>query len=88
QHCMAALECTARIVSGDERATLGELVARRAAELGIPRPLDNAIEKMWGFASEMARHVREGQTPTREEAELVLSIAAALVTYMTQLPRR
>src|SRR5713101_2971668 len=60
QHCMAALECTARIVSGNERATLGEIIARHAAKLSIPRPLDDAIQKAWGYASEMARHVREG----------------------------
>ncbi len=87
QHCMAALECTARIVSGDERATLGEIINRRAADLGLPRPLDNAIEKMWGYASEVARHIREGQTPTRKEAELVLGIAASLVTYLSQRRR-
>lgn len=87
QHCMAALECTARIVSGDERATLGELIGRHAAALEIPRPLDNAIEGMWGYASEMARHVRESSSPTRREAELLLSISAALVTYLLQARR-
>ena len=57
QHCMAALECTARIVSGDDHATLGEIIQRRAAALGIPRPLDNAIEKNVGLL------FRDGQTP-------------------------
>ncbi len=84
QHCMAALECTARTVSGDERATLGEIIARHAAELEIPPPLDNAIERMWGYASEMARHLREGRVPAREEAELLLSTSAALITYLIQ----
>lgn len=84
QHCMAALECTARTVSGDERATLGEIIARHAGELEIPRPLANAIERMWGYASEMARHLREGRVPAREEAELLLSTSAALITYLIQ----
>ena len=87
QHCMAALECTARVVSGDERATLGEIIQRRAAELGIPRPLDNAIERMWGYASEMARHLREGRVPSREEAELLLNISASLINYLLQRNR-
>jgi hypothetical protein len=85
QHCMAALECTARVVAGIERATLGDLVQRHAAALGIPRPLDSAIDKMWGYASEMGRHLREGRVPSREEAELLLGISAALVNYL--LPR-
>src|SRR5438552_901413 len=37
QHCMAALECTARILAHDPRATLGEIVHRRSAALGMPR---------------------------------------------------
>lgn len=87
QHCMAALECTARVVTGDERATLGDLIQRHAAALGIPRPLDNAIERMWGYASEMGRHLREGRVPSREEAELLLGISAALVNYLLQRNR-
>lgn len=88
QHCMAALECTARAVSGDEQATLGEIMDRRAADIGIPRPLDNAIKKMWGYASEVARHVREGRVPSREEAELLLSTSAALVSYLIQVQQQ
>lgn len=88
QHCMAALECTARSVSSDERATLGEIIGRHGARLEIPRPLDNAIEKMWGYASEMARHVREGRVPAREEAELLLSTSAALISYLIQKDQR
>lgn len=87
QHCMTALECTARIVSGDEQATLGEIIRRRAADIGIPRPLDGAIEQMWGYASEMARHLREGRVPSREEAELLLNVSAALISYLLQRNR-
>ena len=84
QHCMAALECIARTVSDDERATLGEIIQRHAAEIGIPRPLDAAIERMWGYASEMARHLREGRVPAREEAEFLLSVSASIIAYLLQ----
>jgi hypothetical protein len=84
QHCMAALECVARVVSHDERATLGEIIQRHGADIGIPKPLDAAIDKMWGYASEMARHLREGRVPAREEAEFLLSVSASLVTYLLQ----
>jgi AbiJ N-terminal domain 4 len=87
QHCMAALECTARSVSGDQRATLGEVIERHGARIGIPAPLDNGIERMWGYASEMARHLREGRLPSREEAELLLNISAALTLYLVQKNR-
>jgi hypothetical protein len=88
QHCMAALECVAREVSGDARATLGTIIQRHGAAIGIPRPLDTAIEQMWGYASEMARHIREGRVPTREEAEFLLSMSASIITYLLQRNRR
>lgn len=87
QHCMAALEATARVLANDPRATLGEIVGRRAAELGIPRPLDSALQQIWGYASEMGRHLREGRDPTREEAELLLGTASTMITYLLQRRR-
>ena len=55
QHSMAALECVARVACGDDKATLGEIM-KRYRDL-IPKPLDEAITKIWGFASENARHL-------------------------------
>lgn len=88
QHGIAALECVARVVSGDERATLGEIIRRHGVELGIPKPMDSALEKMWGYASEEARHVREGRVPKREDAEFILSVSASVVTYLLQKRQR
>jgi hypothetical protein len=79
---MGALECTAREATGDARATLGE-VLRRHSDL-LRRPIDEAISKLWGYASEMARHVREGRVPERPEAELLVGTAALLCTYLAK----
>ena len=38
--------------------------------------------KIWGTGR--ARHVREGPEPSREDAELVVGLAAVLVTYLTR----
>jgi hypothetical protein len=65
-HAMAALECTAREVAGDHRATLGEILKRYPAT--VPRPLDESLSRMWGYASEVARHLREGGAPSLPEA--------------------
>ena len=78
QHAMAALECVARDVSADPNKTLGQLVS----QLGLPRPLDTALEKLWGFASEQGRHIREGRQLRFEEAELVVTTAAAVSVYL------
>lgn len=83
QHAIAALECTARDVTGEPNFTLGRLVPR----LRLAPPLDTAIEKLWGYASERARHIREGQKVVTEEAELVVSVACAVCTFLTKRDR-
>lgn len=84
QHSMAALECVARDVSGAPKPTLGTLLKNYSAELAIPPPLDQAVEKAWGYASEVGRHLQEGREPSAEEAELVTTICAAVVTYLVK----
>jgi len=80
QHSLACLECVCREVTGDKRATLGELIKKFPGI--VPKPLDNAIEKIWGFTSEQGRHLREGNEPAYLEAELVVELTAALATYL------
>jgi hypothetical protein len=80
QHAMAALECTARDVTGEPNSTLGALLPR----LDLPRPLDVAVDKLWGFASDRARHLREGQNVDDLEAELVVSVACAVSVFLAR----
>jgi AbiJ N-terminal domain 4 len=80
QHGLAALECVMRDVCGDPKATLGTLLSRHRGT--IPSPLNQAVEKIWGFASEQGRHVREGDEPSIEEAELAVHVAGAVATYL------
>ncbi len=82
QHSLAAVECVMRDVCGDPRATLGTLLDRYRGR--IPAPLDQAVEKIWGFASEQGRHLREGREPNLEEAEFAVHVAAATATYLSK----
>lgn len=75
---MAALECVARDVCGDEQATLGEIIKRY---LGT-KPLDDSVAKAWGYAYEIARHIREGRKTERKDVELVVGLAATVATYL------
>lgn len=84
QHSMAALECVARDISGDPNQTLGALMKTHGIKLAIPRSLDAAVEKAWGYASEVGRHLQEGREPSAEEAELVTTVCAAVVTYLVK----
>lgn len=80
-HSYAALECVARAVSGDEKLTPGDFVKRHYGE--IPPPLDKAVEKLWGFASDKGRHSREGQEPNLAEVQLAVHVAASVATYLS-----
>jgi hypothetical protein len=82
QHAMASLECVARDVTGDPQATLGDILKRYPGML--PPPLDNALSKLWGFASEQGRHLREGRVPGYEEAEVVVQVAATVAQYLSK----
>ncbi|MCH7807801.1 MAG: hypothetical protein IIB60_01145 [Planctomycetes bacterium] len=79
---MATLECVMREYCGSPNRTLGEII-KKHPEL-LPKPLDTALSKVWGYASDTARHAKEGSNPTREEAELVVGLAAVMSTYLIQ----
>jgi hypothetical protein len=79
---MGALECVAREVSGDPKSTLGEII-KRHPDL-CPQPLRESIAKAWGYASDNARHGREGVVVARAEAEFVVGFSASLCSYLVQ----
>lgn len=80
QHAMAALECVARDATGEKTRTLGAVLSRHPDLL--PRPVDTAVEKLWGYSSEWGRHLQEGRDPGREEAMLIVGIAASISNYL------
>ncbi|MCC7142215.1 MAG: hypothetical protein IT349_08960 [Candidatus Eisenbacteria bacterium] len=82
QHAMAALECVAREAADDPKGTLGELLKRHPNLL--PKPLDAAVAKVWGYASEQGRHLREGADPGHGEAELVVGLSSVVVAYLAE----
>ena len=84
QHAMAALEATARKVTGQPNPTLGKLIST----LNLPAPLDKAVHKLWGYASEYGRHIREQQDRRRLPLR-VSSPASGDITYShpTRVPK-
>jgi hypothetical protein len=80
QHAMAALECVARDITNQPNLTLGDWLKRNPQV--FPAPLGAAVEKLWGYASEYGRHVREGRPPNFEEAEMVVGIAGSLTVFL------
>ena len=82
QHALAALECVARTISG-KNETLGKLIADNPKL--IPKPLDEAVKKIWGYASEKGRHLREGHLPSFHEALFIVGLSTSLVTFLDEL---
>ncbi len=82
QHAMASLECVARKISGECTLTLGKIMDQN--KITIPPPLDVAVIKAWGYASEYGRHLQEGRDPEFEEAELIVGICASIGNYLVK----
>lgn len=82
QHSVAALECLCREITGKKSLTLGKLINTHSQI--ILKPLDKVVGGLFGFASEQGRHLREGEAPDYEEAELVVHLSASLCTYLTK----
>ena len=80
QHAMAAAECVSREFADKPEGTLGKIIKRNPGL--FPPPLDKGVDKLWGYASEQGRHLREGREPGYEEAELVVTVAAGVITYL------
>jgi hypothetical protein len=84
-HAASALEAVARDLTGDANVTLGD-VLKRNPQL-VPEPLNAALQKIWGFASERARHAAEGKVPSFNEAELVVGLSSQIVVYLERQAR-
>jgi len=81
QHAGAALECLARDICGDPKKTFGELV--KAYPDSFPEePLRTALEKIWGYASNNGRHLKEGHVPSFNQAMLIVGQVASLANYL------
>ena len=76
-HAFGAMEAVARYVHNSEK-TFGELVKL----LDIPKPLDTALEKLWGYSSNYARHVSPTNVPNLGEATLVVHLSSAICRYL------
>ncbi len=83
RHAIAALEAYCRDELGDPNAN----VTTRIVELKLPKPLDEALLKLWAYANDQARHMRDSNNPGNAEAELVVSVAAAAIVYISARKR-
>jgi hypothetical protein len=84
-HACSALEALARDLTADSSATFGQ-ITQRYPQL-FPAPLNSAFDKIWGFASDRARHATQGREPTFSEAELVVGLCSQAIVYLERQSR-
>lgn len=82
QHATAALEAVARRLSGREKLTLGQIAAKHA-DL-FPPPMDEVVQKLWGYASEQARHGREERELNFADVQLAVGVCAVLCNHLIE----
>ena len=82
QHATAAVECILRNITGEHNATLGQILKKRK-DIILP-PLNILVEKAWGYASDKARHVREGVILDYSEAEFVVTQFISVANFLTK----
>jgi len=81
-HATGAIECVLHDITG-QGMTLGEYLNRHRNL--FPGSIQKALHGLWGFSSEEgARHGREGTEPSRDDAEFIVAIAAAVTTYLNR----
>lgn len=82
-HAFAALESVCGKITGTSGATFGDII--KANQSLFPQPMGSALEKMWGYASNHARHQTEHRKPPDiHEAYLLVGTIAAAIIYVTK----
>lgn len=80
-HACAALESLCRKLTNSGNTTLGDIIKNNRTL--FPQPLDQALEKMWGYASHNARHGNEARQLDIHEAYLVVGTIASAIIYVS-----
>lgn len=89
-HAMSAFECVARELTGEPRASMEEILRHHPHML--PRPVENAMNQLWTYVSRQALvwgrgekkawYFAEVAEPAREDAEMIVALAATMTTYL------
>jgi hypothetical protein len=78
------IEYTPEEIRENTHHTFGTFL-QRYADLFPSEDFREGFQRLWKYANnEGSRHGKEGIEPARDEAELIVSLAAALVTYLNR----
>lgn len=84
---VSAMESVGRIIVNNEKALLSEIIKELAKKGTIPKPLDQAIQKVYAYRGDQpgVAHGLVGTSKvTIDEAEFVLAMSAAIIIYLVK----
>jgi hypothetical protein len=82
---VSAIESIGRIIIGDEKPLLDNIVKELAEKGVIPKPLDQVIQKLYAYRGNEPAIAHGAPTPSKVtiyEAEFVLALSAASIIYL------
>ena len=84
---VAAIESVGRIIVGDEKALLDDIIKDMAKKEIIPKPLDQTIQKIYAYRGDqpgVAHGLVGASKVTIDEAEFILAFSAAAIIYLAK----
>ncbi len=84
---VSAIESVGRIIVNDDKALLSDIIKDMANKGIIPKPLDQAIQKIYAYRGDQpgVAHGLVGTSKvTVDEAEFVLAMSAAIIIYLVK----
>ena len=87
---VSAIESVGRIIVNDDKALLSDIIKDMARNKIIPKPLDEAIQKVYAYRGDQpgVAHGLVGTSKvTIDDAEFVLAMSAAIIIYLVKKRR-
>ncbi len=84
---VAAIESVGRVIVGDEKALLSEIINKAVRSEVIPKPLDQTFQKVYAYRGNepgVAHGAVDASKVTEAEAELILAMSAAMIIYLVK----
>ena len=84
---VSAIESVGRIIVNNDKALLSDIIKDMAKNELIPRPLDEAIQKIYAYRGDQGgiTHGLVGESKvTIDEAGFVLAMSAAIIIYLVK----
>ncbi|MBA7664993.1 hypothetical protein ES703_73059 [subsurface metagenome] len=84
---VASIESVGRIIVGNEKALLDDIIKDMTKKGAIPKPLDQAIQKVYAYRGNepgVAHGAVGASQVTVDEAEFVLAMSAAIIIYLVK----